>query len=488
MNSHFIAGSWITSQGPSLQSLDSAHRTVMWTGRSAGSKEIDAAVAAARTALAAWSQSPLEERIAVCEKFAERVRAERDHLAITIARETGKPRWEARSEVDLVANKVAVSIESQKERCRELERPMGDATARARFKPHGVLAIFGPFNFPMHLPNGHMIPALLAGNAIIWKPSERTPSCGEQLTRIWESLDLPPGIVQMVQGAAETGSLLAAHPGIDGILFTGGSRGGLALHQALARQPQKILALEMGGNNPLVISRVADVDAAVNTAIVSAFQTSGQRCTCARRLIIPSDLWGDDFLTQFANKAERLRVGLYPEEPEPFMGPVIGPDIAEALLEAQMDLMSDGAEPVLLMDQAQSGYPALLRPGILDVTSVSKRRDSEIFGPLLQVIRVENFAEALDEANNTAYGLSASLLSDDPHEYERFYRTVRAGVINWNRPTNGASGALPFGGVGLSGNHRPAGSFAADYCAYPVASLESRVLQSPSPLPPGINP
>lgn len=299
--------------------------------------------------------------------------------------------------------------------------------------------------------------------------------------------DLPPGVLNLVQGMRETGEALVAHPGIDGIYFTGGTQAGLAIQRVLIDQPHKIVALEMGGNNPLVVAKVSDIDAAVLTTIQSAYLTAGQRCTCARRLIVVEDANSQAFIDRLVRAIANIRVGRYDEEPPPFMGPVISTEAADRLLEAQDRLIAVGAKPLRKLERiGENG--AMLRPGLLDVTDVRERPDVELFGPLLQLYRVANFDAALREANNTRYGLVAGLLSDDATLYDLFLRRARAGVINWNRPTNGASGALPFGGIGLSGNHRPAGYWSCDYCSYPVASLESEKLTMPATLPPGIQP
>jgi succinylglutamic semialdehyde dehydrogenase len=254
----------------------------------------------------------------------------------------------------------------------------------------------------------------------------------------------------------------------------------------LAPHPEKLLALEMGGNNPMVVSNVSNLDAAVYAIIQSAFITAGQRCTCARRLILLQDGQSDRLVDRLSQLTEKIVVGPYTVTPEPFIGPVISDAAAQRLLDAQSALISRGAKAILPL-RSIGPRLSMLAPGILDVIAVADRADEELFGPLLQVIRVPDFDAALSEANKTRFGLAAALLSDDPALYQRFLETVHAGIINWNRPTTGASGNLPFGGRGASGNHRPAGFFAVDFCADPVACLESPTLTLPSSLSPGIS-
>jgi succinylglutamic semialdehyde dehydrogenase len=394
-----------------------------------------------------------------------------DALADLIARETGKPLWETATEVDAVVNKVDISVTAYSERTsqRRLEGALG-ARVAVRHKPHGVLAVLGPYNFPAHLPNGHIVPALLAGNAVVFKPSEKTPAVGEMLVRLYHEAGVPEDVVRCVQGAVEVGKALAASPGIDGLLFTGSARAGLALHRQFAETPQKILALEMGGNNPLVVWDAKDIAAAAVIAVQSAFMSSGQRCTAARRLIV-RDGDHEPLLAEIVKLAERLIVDHPHAAPPPFMGPVIDNQAADQLQEAFLDLMIKGGRPLKRLDRPAADRP-FLTPAIIDVTDVADRPDAELFGPVLQVVRVADFDAALAEANATRYGLAASLIGGGPELYDRFWANIRAGVINWNKPTNGAPSNAPFGGLGLSGNHRPSAYYAADYCAYPVTSSE----------------
>ncbi|MCY1295612.1 N-succinylglutamate 5-semialdehyde dehydrogenase [compost metagenome] len=241
----------------------------------------------------------------------------------------------------------------------------------------------------------------------------------------------------------------------------------------------------MGGNNPLVVDELQDIDAAVYTIIQSAFISAGQRCTCARRLLVPKGAWGDALLARLVAVSATIKVGAFDEQPAPFMGSVISLSAAEHLLKAQQHLIAQGAQPLLAMTQPIA-TAALLTPGILDVTAVAVRPDEEFFGPLLQVIRYADFDAAIAEANATRYGLAAGLLSDSRERFERFWLESRAGIVNWNKQLTGAASSAPFGGVGASGNHRPSAYYAADYCAYPVASLESDSLSLPATLTPGV--
>ncbi len=485
MSTLYIAGAWQNGQGEAMESLNPVTQQVLWTGNAANAEQVFEAVKAARQAFPAWAKRSFEERLTVLEAFAASLKTHADELAHCIGEETGKPLWESATEVTSMINKVAISVQSYRERTGEKSGPLGDATAVLRHKPHGVVAVFGPYNFPGHLPNGHIVPALVAGNSVVFKPSELTPKVAELTVKCWVEAGLPAGVLNLLQGARKTGVALAAHAGIDGLFFTGSSRTGNSLHQQFAGRPDKILALEMGGNNPLVVDQVADLEAAVYTIIQSAFISAGQRCTCARRLLVPQGDWGDRLLERLVAVSKDIDVGAFDQQPAPFMGSVISLSAARDLLVAQTLLIDNGAQVLLRMTQPNA-TAALLTPGIIDVTAVSERSDEELFGPLLQVIRYADFDAAIAEANNTAFGLAAGLLSDSEARYQQFWLESRAGIVNWNKQLTGAASSAPFGGVGASGNHRASAYYAADYCAYPVASLETPTLALPATLTPGV--
>jgi len=452
-----------------IVSFEPATGEELWRG---AISNVDDEVMRARSAWAEWAAKPLTFRTETLRRFADRVKAEGDKLAELIARETGKPLWEARTEVESVANKVEISAKAYGERTpnRRIDGAMGMRNA-LRHKPHGVLAVLGPYNFPAHLPNGHIVPALIAGNAVVFKPSEKTPATGALLVDLFHQAGVPENVLRLVIGGPEQGKALAAHDGIDGLLFTGSAHTGVALNRQFAARPNKMLALELGGNNPVVVWEPTDIHSAAVLVVQSAFLSAGQRCTAARRLILHDSL-ADRFLEEVRTLAGRLIVDAPLANPAPFMGPVIDNEAADGLTESFLILMSNGGKVIKHLARPVKGRP-FLTPGIMDVTGISDRPDIELFGPLLQVVRVDSFEAAIAEANNTMFGLSASLIGGSPQLYDQFWANARAGVINWNRPTNGASSAAPFGGIGMSGNHRPSAYYAADYCAYPVASSES---------------
>ena len=484
-----ISGQWLNGHGSILTSQNPSTGKNIWTATAASLEQVDLAVQSAQKAQAAWQKTPLKERKNIIQHFAELLSKEENkiQLATIISQESGKPFWESQAEVNAMIGKIAISFDAYDERTSSLDFPMPNSNSKAilRHKPHGVIAIFGPYNFPGHLPNGHIVPALLAGNTVIFKPSELTPMVAEFTIKIWEQTDLIAGALNLVHGGKDIGIALAQHKSIDGLFFTGSSNTGKLLHQHFAGNPSKILALEMGGNNPLIVDEVSNIDAAIHDTIMSSFVSSGQRCTCARRLFVPNTSWGDTFINKLKNTTEKLIIGCWNDKPAPFMGPVINEEAANSILSTQDMLVNLGGAALMVAKKSHGGT-GFVSPSIIDVTSIDDSPDEEYFGPLLQIIRYSNFQEAINHANNTRYGLSAGLFSDDPILYEQFFHEIRAGIINWNKPLTGASSKLPFGGVGDSGNYRPSALYAADYCAYPISSIESKQLEIPQTLSPGL--
>ena len=451
-----------------LISREPATGAEVWRGKVG---DVDDTVARARRAWPAWAAQPLSNRMEATRRFANEVRKEADSLATLISREVGKPMWESRAEVENVIARVEVAIRASSERTaqRKYDNALQGTTA-VRHKPHGVVGVIGPFSSPAHLPCGHIIPALIAGNAVIFKPSERCPGSAELLMQCFTNAGVPTAVAQLLIGGPAEGQALALHGGIDGVLFTGSTDIGISLNRKLAARPDKFIALELGGNNPLVVLDTPLIADAAVLIVQSAFSSAGQRCTSARRLIVKASMY-DTLIAQVKAMADRLIIGGPFDDPAPFMGPVIDNVAADGLLESFVYLMSNGGRAIKHMVRAKEDLP-FLSPAIIDTTAVKERPDVELYGPLLQVIKVEDLDQAIAEANATRFGLSASLIGGTPQEYSKFWANVRAGVVNWNRPTVGAPLNAPFGGVGLSGNHRPTAYYAADYCAYPVTSAE----------------
>ena len=459
-------------------------QTVTWSGRWASQHEVTKAVSLSQEAFPAWSRTTLEHRVECVQKFAMFLQAHRPEIAKSISLESGKPLWESDLEVSSAVAKVDLAIDALRKRRWNTHERIGAAQSSVRFRPLGPMVVLGPYNLPLHLPGAHIVPALLAGNTILFKPSEKSPAVGHWILRAWSACDLPHGVIQLVDGAVPQAKWLVGSPGIAGVLFTGSYAAGRQIHQQLAGRPECMLALEMGGNNPLVVDRVKNRKAAIATIVQSAFITSGQRCTCARRLIVVKHSENAGLMEELSRAIGRIHVGNPIAERQPFMGTLVSESAAQSILSAQEQWRLRGGA-VLQESRVIGDCPAMLSPGLIHAATPIDD-DQEHFGPLLLAMEVSDLDEAIALSHRTGYGLAAGLLSDDPSAYFHFVKEVRSGIINWNSPTTGASGKLPFGGIGFSGNHRPSGYFAADYCSYPVASIENHELSNPESLPPGL--
>lgn len=451
-----------------LVSIEPATGLEVWRGLCG---DVDDTVARARRAWAGWAAQPLSTRIELVRRFANELRKDAEPLALLVARETGKPLWDARGEIDGAVARVEVAVRGYAERTaqRRLDSAL-QGTAALRHKPHGVMAVITSFDLPAEGPVRQIVPALIAGNAVILKPSPRTPATAEAVIRCIHRAGIPASVAQLLVGDATHGRDLAAHEGVDGILFSGSSQVGLALNRRLAAQPGKVVALELGGNSPIVVWDTPKIADAAALVVQSAFTGAGQRAAAARRLIVRDTLY-DAVVGEVQRLCDSLIVGAPLDDPAPFMGPVIDNDAADGLTESFVYLMSHGGRAIRHLLRPRGELP-FLSPALIDVTGMADRPDVELFGPILQIVRVGDFDEALAVANATRFGLAAALVGGTPQDYNRFWAQVRAGVVNWNRPTHGVSPASPMGGLGLSGNQRPGGFYTADHCAYPVSSAE----------------
>ncbi len=444
---------------------------VVWSAR-AQLGAVDAAVVAARRALPAWRMAGTEVRVAALKRFAAVVSARTEDIARAITREMGKTLAESRLEAKLLADKVAITLG---ETCQSRVRPWEFAVAptrvgRCSFRSHGVMAVLGPFNFPAHLPNGHWVPALLLGNTIVFKPSERTPLVGQIMAECMQAAELPPGVFNLVQGGPSVAKALVAHDGLDGILFTGSWPVGRSIMQANLDRPGRLLALEMGGSNAAIVLDDAHRRQAVLECVRASFATTGQRCTCTRRIVVQESAapW---FIPAFCRMASTLLVGDGDGAAPAFMGPLATEAARQAALEFQAAAVSRGAT-ILLRAAALDRPGWFMTPGVLTWPRLTLEQDGEVFAPIVQLAVAANDDDALEQANASRFGLAASVFTASRSRWEALCPRLEAGCVNWNVGTAGASSALPFGGLGLSGNHRPAAAFSVDSCAAPIAHLE----------------
>ncbi|OGV25585.1 MAG: succinylglutamate-semialdehyde dehydrogenase [Legionellales bacterium RIFCSPHIGHO2_12_FULL_37_14] len=479
----YINGEWRKGHGKEFLSINPATLQIIWQGREASSNDVKEAVQSAHKAAFSWQQCTFATRVEYIEKFIQEVKRKLPLLTETLSQDTGKPLWEAKTELNALENKLKLSSAAFRTRSTGNVQETQGKVERLSFRPLGVALVLGAFNFPIHLSHGHIIPLLLAGNTVVFKPSELTPLIAECIIKCWDNSGLPKGVLNLVEGDANVAKSLLKET-FNGIYFTGSYKTGLAIHNTFKDKPEVLLALEMGGNNPLIITAVKDIQAAVYNTILSSFITAGQRCSSARRIILPNTSFADKFLQLLLKACKSLKIGPYTDLPEPFMGPVISEQHAQNHLKSQAQLLKTNAKSLLEMQLCKQ-QGAFLSPGIIEIYT-AKLIDEEIFAPLVQIYRYEDFSQAIKLANQTEYGLTAGLFSDSQDDYVEFASSIKAGVLAFNRPTTGASSALPFGGIGKSGNHRPSAYFAADYCVYPIASLEQDKLEIPENLMPGV--
>ena len=478
----YINGRFLPVEGDELVSTDPADPDrLLWRG-SPTLDHVDEAIGAARAALDDWSGRPFEQRVEVLRRWQAVVTEHAERIAGVITDEMGKILTESRAEAKLLADKVSITLDEFSMR-RVLEYRVEVTASRAgfcRFKPYGVVAVLGPFNFPAHLPNGHFVPALLLGNTVVFKPSKRTPAVGQVIAEVMDEAGLPPGVFNVVHGGRGVAPHLVAHEGIDGIFLTGSWPVGRRIMEANLDRPGRILALEMGGNNAAVVMADCDLKQAVVECVRAGFATTGQRCTCTRRIVVQRGV-ADRFIGAFCKAASTLLIGPG-RSPEPvFMGPVVGDDSVGDVLAFQQRLVQAGGR--VLLEATRMERPGhFISPAVIEVDGFSLDRDDEVFGPLVQITVVDDLDEAITQANTTRYGLAAAIFTSDETTWDRFFRRVNAGCINWNTGTAGASSKLPFGGLGHSGNHRPAAVFAVDYCAYPVANMVEQATEVAVPV------
>lgn len=480
-----VEGDWVEGTGGILQSVDPSTGEVFWQGRAASKKDVDQAVASARGAFESWSQRSVGDRDQIISRFVDLVEERAEEVAAVISRDNGKPLWEARTEVTSLVTKLAATREAFEVRASDRVQDVKGRKSVTRFRPHGVLVVLGPFNFPTSMPNSHVLPALYAGNTVVLKPSDRTPAAGRLYAELWRSAGLPAGVLNLVQGGPEVGSALVAHPDIDGVLFIGSYRAGMSISRALQEAPHKQLTLEMGGNGPLVIWDYDDVRLAVHVAIQSGFLSTGQRCTAARRLIVNKSV-SEEFIAALTAATRSIAVGPSTQEPQPFMGPLISDGAARKFLEDVEVIRAAGGRFLVTPSALDDLGGAFVSPGLVDTTGVVVP-DEEVFGPLLQIQVAESLDDAIGIANDTKYGLAAGIVAIERPVFEQFLLSTKAGIVNWNQPLTGATTFAPFGGVKASGNFRPAGYLSVDYCSYATASIEDENPAVPDSLPPGVS-
>lgn len=481
---NFINGKWIIGKGQPFNSYSPVNDELLWEGNSSVEEDVNYAVESAKNAFDSWSKLELEERIKYLKKFGDVVESKKNELAECISNEVGKPFWESLTEVNSIIGKLDPSVEAYNLRNKTLIRELSDGSKSVtRFKPHGVVGVIGPYNFPVHMANGHIISALLAGNAVILKPSEKAPLVSEIVMQCWEEAGLPNGVINMVQGDKNICEDLCLNKDVKAIFFTGKKEAGQNIEEMCLHK--KLCVLEMSGNSPFIVWDTTNLDASVITVIQSSFITSGQRCSTSRRLIIPNNDFGEKFINRIVEVTKNIKIGK-PND-EVYMGPLKSRELVDAIINRQEELIKNGAKILLESKRLLELGSSYITPGIIDVTNVKDTIDEEIIGPFLQVTRVNSFDEAIEKANNSSYGLAAGIITENKDLYKTFENKIEAGILSWNKQLTGACKYAPFGGIKDSGNYRPSGFLSCDYSVYSTAAVEIEKVQEITKLPKGIN-
>jgi succinylglutamate-semialdehyde dehydrogenase len=465
-----IDGAWVAGEaGADIVGHDPAKSfAVVWQGKGHES-HVEPAVLAARRAQGPWFALSFAERLGHLERLQAAFDARVEEMATAIVHETGKPHREALGEARALGARVKLVAGAGMKRVETLVPDGVDGESRAH--PQGVVAVIGPYNYPAHLVNAHVIPALLTGNTVVIKPTEHCPWTGEIYAQCVHDAGLPPGVINLVQGGGDVGRALVAHRGVDAILFTGSWETGRAITAACLDQPGKLVALEMGGKNCAVVLDDADLQQTLPYVLQGAFLTTGQRCTATSRVLVHRAIY-DRFVEALAGAVRELRPG-DPWDAQTAFGPLANGPAFERFCELRGHARAAGLEALVPGTTLEGGAfvtPSvhLLAPGQPDPVGYL---DEELFGPDLCVEQIDDDDHAIARLNDSPYGLSNAVFTAHVERFERFFRETRSGLLNHNRSTNGASGQLPFGGVGKSGNQRPAGIDATRYATFPVAIL-----------------
>lgn len=441
-------------------------------------KHIDNVIESAQRGFALWKKTSIEERISGLLRYKEQVILRKDEIAKAISLETGKPFWEAQTEVSSVINKVDITIKDSLPRTERkiFEEILPETKGIWTYRPLGPCLVIGPFNFPCHLANGQILNALISGNSIIFKPSEKTIYSAQLLIECFHASGFPAGVINFINGGSETARRLLSEKAIRGVFFTGSKEVGQKIMEVTHKDFGKLVALEMGGKNTSIIHEDAHLDHALLELLNACFLTSGQRCVATSKIAIHRNLL-DEFVSKFHQMAKRIIID-HPIEfdQEPFMGPLIDGKSCENFLVFMGMAKREGAEEIMRGKQLEKKFKGhYVSPSIHLLEKIDPKGhfiNSEIFGPSCTIIPYGSIEEAIKIANMGEYGLVSSVFTQQENIFNQCLEEIEVGCINWNRSTAGASARLPFGGVKGSGNHRPAGVTMIDSCVYPVSSLK----------------
>lgn len=469
----FINGRFVKSRGKPTQTVVDPGNTgeIVGQWRSTGD-QVDTAIEAAQGAYKKWAWLKKRERVRYIRSLQKAFISRKTQFAETISREMGKTLRESTAEVDTAIKKIDVTL-SEAMTLVKRSRLRRDGSFY-RYHPRGVLVILGPFNFPLHLPNGQMVAALATGNTVVFKPSEITPFTGQLIAECYKEAGFPNGAFNLIHGKGRVGEALVKHPGVQGVIFVGSYETGSKILNSTVNEPGKICVLEMGGKNAAIIMPDAPLEKAVDDCVASALSTTGQRCNSLSRVIIHQDLM-TKFMVAFAERVLEWHPGYYKDE-NAKMGPLVTEAALKKFLRYQEMAEKEGAVRVLKGRTISTHAPGhYVVPAVHHVAWEGPRdnkvgyRYDEIFGPDIAIYTFKTIEEAIAIHNDCRYGLVASVFTEKEDVFEEMYHQLEVGNIYRNMKTIRASALLPFGGVKQSGNDNPAGLFSPLYCTYPVA-------------------
>ncbi len=491
MTSDFIGGQFVQPASPGGELVVASPADLNdVVGRHAWSlQHVDDAVASARSAFNSWRKTSPVARAQFLRGYQAALKRNAEALANVIAREIGKPLWEAKTEVAAMVTKVDVTLGEGAAFTADLR--VDDLPGEIRHRPHGVVTVIGPFNFPGHLPNGQIVPALLSGNTVVFKPSDKGPGTAVVMSKCFAEAGLPAGVFNVVQGPAAVAEKLTQHQDIDAILFTGSVAVGQRIIAANSNRPGLLIALELGGKNASLVLDDADLERTVREVAFSGFATAGQRCTATSRVIVTRGV-AERFCERLARAAKSVKVGHVFDEGV-FMGPLISEASRRALVHAQGLAREAGFEALAAGGALEvSGHPGhYVRPAVhlapRGLARLAVYTGTELFAPDLAVQVADSIDDAIALANDTPFGLSAAVFTQSLESFEYCADALRVGVLHHNRSSAGASGRLPFGGIKASGNHRPAGTLMGASCVFPQAVLHAPKSSTALPVWPGIS-
>ena len=459
---NYIGGSWQpAARGETFDDVNPA-RTSDRIGHFPRStaEDVDAAATAAREAFRDWSRTPAPQRGEILRHLGDVLTERKADLARAMTREMGKPFFETKGDVqEAIDTAYYAASETRRLFGHTVPSELPDKFNMSIRRPVGVVGVITAWNFPVAVPTWKMFPALAAGNTVVFKPSEDAPHSGMLLVQAMLDAGVPPGVINLVQGGGVAGQALVEHPQVDAITFTGSTETGAQIGEVCGRM-HKRLSLEMGGKNPMIVMEDADLDLALDGVLWGAYGTTGQRCTATSRLIIHEDVH-DRFVAMIQEEAEALTLG-YGNDDVTEMGPLIN----EAALEKVSRYVDIGQrEGATLVFGGQRATGDGLDEGFFfqptlftDVTPDMRIAQEEIFGPVLSVITISSYDEAVAVANSTRYGLSSSIYTKDVARAFQAMHDIEAGITYVNGPTIGAEAHMPFGGVKETGNgHREGG-------------------------------